>query len=137
MEMTLVKSLQSLICFMCRWNIFKINIDFNQCFILPVLAVTHVTTGCVIRFSQYVACYRIVNKVPSGQIRSAREWYHWIGLGKNVPRYWLSALSKLSRTGNAASWGIFIFGYRSLNKINIASFRFMLFYLLLNIQHQN
>jgi hypothetical protein len=26
-------------------------------------------------------------KVPSGQIRSAREWYHWIGLDKDIHRY--------------------------------------------------
>jgi hypothetical protein len=26
-------------------------------------------------------------KVPSGQIGSAREWYHWIGLKKDINRY--------------------------------------------------
>jgi hypothetical protein len=26
-------------------------------------------------------------KVPSGQIRSALEWYHWIGLEKDINRY--------------------------------------------------
>jgi hypothetical protein len=26
-------------------------------------------------------------KGPTDQIMSAREWYHWIGLGWNIPRY--------------------------------------------------
>jgi hypothetical protein len=25
--------------------------------------------------------------VPSGQIRSVQEWYHWVGLGYGIPRY--------------------------------------------------
>ncbi len=27
-----------------------------------------------------------IKGVPSGQIRSAREWYHWIGLEKDINR---------------------------------------------------
>jgi hypothetical protein len=33
-------------------------------------------------FSELVAL-----KVPSGQIGSAGEWYHWIGLEKDINRY--------------------------------------------------
>jgi hypothetical protein len=27
-------------------------------------------------------------KVPSGQIGSTWEWYHWIGLEKDINRFW-------------------------------------------------
>jgi hypothetical protein len=29
----------------------------------------------------------LILKVPSGRIRSAREWYHWIGLEKDINRH--------------------------------------------------
>ena len=32
-------------------------------------------------------------KVPSGQIGSKREWYHWIGLEKDINRYSFSTFS--------------------------------------------
>ncbi len=32
-------------------------------------------------------CYHLPLKVPSGQIESASEWYHWKGLEKDINRY--------------------------------------------------
>jgi hypothetical protein len=35
----------------------------------------------------YVGPVQMTLKIPSGQIGSAREWYHWIGLEKDMNRY--------------------------------------------------
>jgi hypothetical protein len=46
---------------------------------------SHHTIG--ISLLLHVSNKRIGLKVPSGQIGSAREWYHWIELEKDINRY--------------------------------------------------
>jgi hypothetical protein len=41
----------------------------------------------------YILVLTFSLKVPSGQIGSKREWYHWIGLEKDINRYSFSTFS--------------------------------------------
>ncbi len=46
--------------------------------------------GLAQNMSVHLEAVKALLKVPSsGQIRSAWEWYHWIGLKKDINRYML------------------------------------------------
>ncbi len=61
-------------------------------------------------------------KVPSGQIRSAWEWFHWIGHEKDINHYTVGFFIFLFSTLNSEPqssylFGIFLFGRRLVCRI--------------------